>query len=52
MKEYYNFILILYFGFLFIYAMHPQPIIFYKNKKLNECSVSNAKICIEEYINI
>jgi len=46
MKDY--FILILYFGFLFIYATHPRPIIFYRNNKLNECNVSNDKICLEE----
>ncbi len=34
MNNYYNFILILYFGFLLIYLIHPKPIIFYKNKKL------------------
>ena len=52
MNEYYNFILILYFGFFVIYVLHPRPIIFYRNEKLNECSISNATICIEEYINI
>ena len=34
MNDYYNFILILYFGFLLIYLIHPEPIVFYKNKKL------------------
>jgi len=34
MDNYYNFILILYFGFLLIYLIHPEPIVFYKNKKL------------------
>jgi len=48
MNEYYNFILILYFGFFVIYVLHPQPIIFYRNEKLYRCKVADKKICIEE----
>jgi hypothetical protein len=48
MENYYNFILILYFGFLIIYLMHPEPEVFYKNKKLTNCIKDFKKICIEE----
>lgn len=48
MKEFYNFILILYFGFFLIYVLHPPPIIFYRNEKLYGCKVSDKKTCIEE----
>ena len=48
MNEYYNFILILYFGFFVIYVLHPTPIIFYRNEKLYGCKVSDKQICIEE----
>lgn len=30
MEDYYNFILIMYFGILLIYILHPQPKVFYK----------------------
>jgi hypothetical protein len=48
MENYYNFILILYFGFLLIYLIHPEPSVFYRNKKLSGCKVTGEKICIEE----
>ena len=47
MNEYYNFILIIYFGFFVIYVLHPQPIIFYKNEKLSGCNVYDKKTCLE-----
>ena len=47
MKEFYNFILILYFGFFLIYVLHPHPIIFYRNEKLYGCKVADKKTCLE-----
>jgi len=46
--DYYNFILILYFGFLIIYLIHPEPSLFYRNKKLYDCKINNEKVCIKK----
>jgi hypothetical protein len=48
MDDYYNFILILYFGFLIIYLIHPEPSLFYRNKKLYDCKNNNEKIYIKK----
>jgi hypothetical protein len=48
MEDYYNFILILYFGFLFIYLTYPEPFIFYRNNKIYECNITNKELCIEK----
>jgi hypothetical protein len=51
MEDYYNFTLIMFFGFLVIYFIHPEPELFYRNKKLTICNKDNKNICIEEFQN-
>ena len=51
MEDYYNFTLIMFFGFLIIYLIHPEPEVFYRNKKLTICNKDEKKICIEEFEN-
>lgn len=51
--EYYNFILLLYVGFMFIYVMHPEPKVFYKKTELSQCKIisdnnDSNKVCVEE----
>ena len=48
MEDYYNFILVLYFGFLVIYSLHPEPKVFYRNKQIDRCNKNNKQLCIEE----
>jgi hypothetical protein len=48
MEDYYNFILVMYIGFLFIYLLHPEPQIFHRNKQINRCNKNKKELCIEE----
>jgi hypothetical protein len=50
MEDLFNFILVLFFGMLIIYIIHPKPEVFYRNNKLNECKIRDegTKTCIEE----
>jgi hypothetical protein len=49
MEDYYIFILILFFGMLVIYYIHPVPQVFYRKNRLENCKIDeNKKICIEE----
>ena len=50
MEDLFNFILVLFFGMLIIYIIHPKPEVFYRNNKLNECKITDeqTKKCIEE----
>jgi hypothetical protein len=50
MEDLYNFILVLFFGMLIIYVIHPNPEVFYRNNKLDNCKIRDGgqKICIEE----
>jgi hypothetical protein len=49
MEDYYIFILILFFGMFVVYYIHPEPQIFYRKIRLENCKIDgNNKICIEE----
>jgi hypothetical protein len=49
-EKLYNLVIILFFGFLIIYVMHPEPKILYKKNYLKNCNIKQNinEICIEE----